>query len=46
LASRKKIRLIHTSDVHLGDEMGHPLAEGALRAVVDAVPRLGGDLLL
>ena len=46
MPSRKKIRLIHTSDLHLGDEMGHPLAEGALRAVVDAVPRLGGDVLL
>ena len=46
MALRKKIRLIQTSDVHLGDEMGHPLAEGALRAVVDAVPRHGGDLLL
>ena len=46
MPSRKKVRLIHTSDLHLGDNIGHPLAEGALRAVVDAVPRLGGDLLL
>ena len=46
MSSKKKIRLIHTSDLHLGDDIGHPLAEGALRAVVEAVPRLGGDLLL
>ena len=26
--------------------MGHPLADGALRAVVDSVSRLGGDMLL
>ena len=43
---RNKIRLIHTSDLHLGDDMGHPLADGALRAVVDSVSRLGGDMLL
>ncbi len=43
---RKKVRLIHTSDVHLGDQMGHPTAEEALRRVVDAVPRLHGDMLL
>ena len=43
---RNKVRLIHTSDLHLGDDMGHPLADGALRAVVDSVSRLGGDMLL
>ena len=43
---KQKIRLIHTSDIHLGDEAGHPLADGALRAVVEAVPRLAGDVLL
>ena len=32
--------------MHLGDGLGHPQAELALRAVVDAVPRLGGDMLL
>ena len=46
MPSRKKVRLIHTSDVHLGDPMGHPTAEEALRAVVDAVLRLHGDMLL
>ena len=43
---KKRIKLIHTSDTHLGDEVGHPLAEGAFRAVVAAVPRLAGDVLL
>ena len=43
---REKIRLIHTSDLHLGDDMGHPLADGALKAVVDSVPKLAGDMLL
>ncbi len=43
---KKKIRLIHTSDIHLGDDAGHPLAEGAFRAMVDAVPKLAGDALL
>ena len=46
LPTKNKVRLIHTSDVHLGDGLGHPQAEVALRAVVDAVPRLGGDMLL
>ena len=46
LPSRKKVRLIHTSDVHLGDQTGHPTAEEALRAVVDVVTRLRGDMLL
>lgn len=43
---KKKIRLIHTSDIHLGDEAGHPSAERAFRAVVEAVPRLAGDVLV
>ena len=43
---RKKVRLIHTSDTHLGDGMGHPRSETALKAVVEAVPRLEGDVLL
>ena len=46
MPSRKKVRLIHTSDVHLGDQAGHPTAEEAMRAVVDAVLRLHGDILL
>ena len=43
---KQKIRLIHTSDTHLGDEAGHPTAEGAFRALVEAVPSLAGDVLL
>ena len=42
----RKLRLIHTSDLHLGDPAGHPRAEEALASVVDAVERLGGDALL
>jgi DNA repair exonuclease SbcCD nuclease subunit len=46
LQPRKKIRLIHTSDLHLGDDQHHARAAAALRAVVDAVPRLDGHVLL
>ena len=46
LQSRKTVRLIHTSDVHLGDGSGHPYALKALAAVVDAASRLGGEMLL
>ncbi|HJN86729.1 MAG: metallophosphoesterase [Dehalococcoidia bacterium] len=46
MSPKKKIRLIHTSDTHLGDHLGHPVAEEAFQAVVDAVPALGGDILL
>jgi DNA repair exonuclease SbcCD nuclease subunit len=46
LQFRKRIRLIHTSDLHLGDDQYRPLAAAALRALVDAVPRLGGQVLL
>ena len=42
----KKLRLIHTSDTHLGDPSGHPRSEEVLESVVDAVERLGGDALL
>ena len=43
---KKRIKLIHTSDIHLGDEAGHPAANDALRALVRSVPSLEGDLLL
>ena len=42
----KKLRLIHTSDTHLGDSTGHPQSADALTAVVDAVSDNGGDMLL
>ena len=42
----KKLRLIHTSDTHLGDPMGHPRAEEVLASVVDVVERLDADALL
>jgi exonuclease SbcD len=46
LGYRKKIRLIHTSDTHLGDDWHPELAEAALQVVVDGVASLGGDALL
>ncbi len=42
----KKLRLIHTSDTHLGDSTGHPQSARALSSVVDAVSDNGGDMLL
>ena len=44
--SFKKLRLIHTSDTHLGDVTGHPQAADALISVVDAVADNEGDMLL
>jgi DNA repair exonuclease SbcCD nuclease subunit len=41
-----KLRLIHTSDTHLGDGYGHPQSAAALTAVVDAVSDNAGDMLL
>ena len=41
-----KLRLIHTSDIHLGDATGHPESASALTAVVDAVSHNGADMLL
>ena len=45
-ARRRKIRLIHTSDTHLGDDWNPDAAAGAFSAVVDGVHRLAGDALL
>ncbi len=42
----RKLRLIHTSDTHLGDPTGHPRGGEVLSSVVDAVRRLRGDALL
>ena len=42
----KKLRLIHTSDTHLGDSTGHPQSADALTWVVDAVTANKGDMLL
>ena len=46
MPDKQKVKLIHTSDIHLGDELGHPASNEALQALVDAVPGLGGDVLL
>ena len=40
------VRLLHTSDVHLGDPMGHPRAMEALASVADAVYSQSCDMLL
>ena len=42
----KRVRLIHTSDTHLGDPAGHPRGEEVLTSVTEAVGRLNGDALL
>ena len=42
----KKLRLIHTSDTHLGDPAGHPRSEEVLASLVEAVERLDADALL
>jgi len=46
LPSPKQIRLIHTSDIHLGDKAGHPAAASAFQSVVSSVSDLNGDTLL
>ena len=46
LPLRNKVRLIHTSDTHLGGDWHPELAETALQTVVDGVAGLGGDALL
>ena len=45
-ARRRKIRLIHTSDTHLGDDWHPDAAARALSAVVDGIHSLAGDALL
>lgn len=42
----KKIRLIHTSDTHLGDDWHAELSNKALQTLVSGVSRLKGDMLL
>jgi len=41
-----KLRLIHTSDTHLGDELGHPASNDALVKVVSETILLNADFLL
>ena len=43
---RRKLRIIHTSDTHLGDDWDPDAAQRALSAVVDGVHTLRGDALL
>lgn len=44
--TRRKIRIVHTSDTHLGDDWDPMAAERALSAVVDGVITLQADALL
>lgn len=46
MPARKKVKLIHTSDTHLGDIAGHPRSAQALESVVASVAKLKGDVLL
>lgn len=46
MSLRRKIRIVHTSDTHLGDDWDPESAQRALSAVVDSVRGLGGDALL
>ncbi|MFQ6027511.1 MAG: exonuclease SbcCD subunit D, partial [Dehalococcoidia bacterium] len=46
MTTRKKIRLIHTSDTHLGSDWRPDIVADAFRAVVDGVAELQGDALL
>ena len=46
LSGKKRVRLIHTSDTHLGDDWHRRLSERALESVVAGVAELGGDALL
>ena len=46
MTARRKIRLIHTSDTHLGDDWDPDAAARALSAVVDGVRALAADALL
>ena len=46
MTTRQQIRIIHTSDTHLGDDWDPAAAQRALSAVVDGVHDLRGDALL
>lgn len=46
MISRRRIRIIHTSDTHLGDDWDPEAAQSAFSVVVDSVHLLKGDVLL
>ena len=43
---QQNLRLIHPSDTHLGDELGHPASNDALVKVVSETMLLKADFLL
>ncbi len=45
-SARKTVRLVHTSDVHLGVDWKADLSERAFTRVIDCVTELGADALL
>ena len=44
--SSHKIRILHTSDTHLGDPYGHPISETAFAATVRAADSFNVDYML
>ena len=41
-----KVRILHTSDTHLGDPYGHPISETAFEATVRAAESFNADYML
>lgn len=40
------VRIVHTSDTHLGDPHGHPVSEPALEKVINKVKSVNADFLI
>lgn len=40
------VRIVHTSDTHLGDPYGHPVSEPALEKVINKVKSVNADFLI
>ena len=43
---RQTLRMVHTSDTHLGDDLSHPKSNDALRKVVAETILLDANFLL
>ena len=46
MARLKHLKLVHTSDIHLGDHAGHPASARAFESMMDEFPRLGADAMV